>query len=189
MRLDGMEPMDNVDKWPEGWWSFGIDYSTAAVHVAAVAPREHPKTLTRTFKDKGMNPGQRAHRLGQETRQALSRLADTAPCQHIYVEQPFGNVKPQLQWACGAILAACHEFAIHYEEHIPIWMANPASWKKDVLGSGKAKKELSMTWVAERFPDLSGVPFTQDEADAICIATYGLLKHQGEMIDADTNAT
>lgn len=51
---------------------------------------------------------------------------------------------------------------------VPLYRVNTSSWKKEVLGSGKADKKDSINYVVMRYDML----LTHHEADAICMALY-----------------
>ncbi len=49
-----------------------------------------------------------------------------------------------------------------------IYLVNTSSWKKVILGSGKASKEAGCIYIAERFEML----VSDHEADALCMCLY-----------------
>ncbi len=57
---------------------------------------------------------------------------------------------------------------------IPVVSAHTQSWKKTVLGSGKATKADAVKWVKETFD----VEVNHDVADAICMCAYVLNKNR-----------
>jgi Holliday junction resolvasome RuvABC endonuclease subunit len=66
----------------------------------------------------------------------------------------------------GAVLAQMHRFSV-----IPV---NVSTWKKEVLGNGKATKDDIRAWLSGQdsaYADLCGDD--QDQYDAACIGFYG----------------
>lgn len=91
----------------------------------------------------------------------------------VYLEEPLvgrGGVKSTMVQAftSGAVQAA---FAM---EGVPVHLVNVGTWKKEVLGNGRADKPAVMELVRHRWPDAAvATGGDQDLADAAAIAMYG----------------
>ena len=73
-------------------------------------------------------------------------------------------------FASGAIQGALFDVGVE------VSLANVSSWKKRVVGNGRASKEDIANFVGLRWPTFfSQAEGSQDLADAICIARYGEL--------------
>jgi len=57
---------------------------------------------------------------------------------------------------------------------VPFEMVGNTTWKKYVVGNGKATKEEIKTFIDKKYPQLKDE--SQDIADATCIALYGILE-------------
>lgn len=90
-----------------------------------------------------------------------------------YIESPVvgrGGVRTTMVqcWTAGAILAALHR------HEIPVGLANVSSWKKAVVGHGRASKEDVAKVVELRWPAIyEEAAGSQDVLDATCIAHFG----------------
>lgn len=63
-----------------------------------------------------------------------------------------------------------------FDVGVEVSLANVSSWKKQVVGNGRASKEDIANFVGLRWPAFfSQAEGSQDLADAICIARYGQL--------------
>ena len=62
----------------------------------------------------------------------------------------------------GASSARCYE--------VPV-----ATWKKEVVGSGKASKDDVARWLSKKHPDIYSKCLNQNHIDAACIYLYGQL--------------
>ena len=52
----------------------------------------------------------------------------------------------------------------------------PAKWKRDVVGYARADKTQTMEFLQTEWPELTFN--NDDEADALCLALHGYLKHE-----------
>jgi len=90
-----------------------------------------------------------------------------------HIESPIvgrGGVRATMVqcWTAGAILAALHQHKIE------VGLANVSSWKKSVVGHGRATKEEVASFVEFRWPALHAeAAGSQDVFDATCIAHFG----------------
>jgi Holliday junction resolvasome RuvABC endonuclease subunit len=67
--------------------------------------------------------------------------------------------------------------AVFNDLGIPCQLVNNASWKKRVVGSGRATKDDIRTWVHRAFPFILNKALgdlSQNECDAIGVAVYGV---------------
>jgi Holliday junction resolvasome RuvABC endonuclease subunit len=87
----------------------------------------------------------------------------------IYIEQAvyLQNVKATLMIDATINLVRF----ICISRNIPYQIVDNSSWKKDVLGNGKASKEQIMEFAKVKWSDHKFG--NQDEADAACLAFYG----------------
>lgn len=96
---------------------------------------------------------------------------DTDPVKCVYVEDvPFvRNVKvcAQMNHVLAAVILGCHDAGV------PVVLVGNTTWKKAVVGSGKADKAIIKDWAVK----MLGVPLAlpQDIYDAACICHYGEL--------------
>jgi len=102
----------------------------------------------------------------------LAGVAYTPKFDFVYVEKPMytGNPASTISQAAafGMIRAVLHRMGIKNQ---PI---DPGTWKKELIGSGRAQKEDVKQWaiVNLRLPD----NLSQDAYDAYCIAWWGFQK-------------
>lgn len=61
---------------------------------------------------------------------------------------------------------------VTFRRGIPIETVHTSHYRKRVLGDGRAKKEAVVQWVKDKYGFKT---FTTDEAEAIAIATFGVL--------------
>ena len=108
--------------------------------------------------------------------------ANNAPddLQAVFIERPTGGFNnPTLYQANGIIQVAMMRGLIALYPHPPtVFEISPGTWKKEALGSGRAKKDDVKLWaLCERRKAV-----TQDEADALAIscAGYKLLSTERE---------
>lgn len=73
----------------------------------------------------------------------------------------------------GAAVLRCIELGAESLSSVP-----PAAWKKAVCGRGDLGKDQVRAWLSVRHPAWSELARSQDEADAACLALYGLLEVQ-----------
>ncbi len=67
-----------------------------------------------------------------------------------------------------------------YGLEVPVGLVNVSSWKKHVVGNGRASKSEVASFVELRWPSIhEEAAGSQDVADAACIAYYGILSHRG----------
>jgi hypothetical protein len=87
----------------------------------------------------------------------------------VYVEDvPFvRNVKvcAQMNHVLAAVILGCHDAGV------PVVLVGNTTWKKAVVGSGKADKAIIKDWAVK----MLGVPLAlpQDIYDAACVCHYG----------------
>lgn len=75
----------------------------------------------------------------------------------------------QLSQTMGAVLAMLGE----YGEDL-VYQVNVSTWKKEVIGNGRADKDAVRMWIQDRsgaYSELCG--WDQDRFDAACIGYYG----------------
>jgi len=104
--------------------------------------------------------------------------ANNAPddLQAVFIERPTGGFNnPTLYQANGIIQVAMMRGLIALYPHPPtVFEISPGTWKKEALGSGRAKKHDVAMWAAScMFSDGDYETFTQDEADALAISCAG----------------
>lgn len=89
----------------------------------------------------------------------------------VFIERPTGGFsQPALYQANGVIQVAIMELGWNeYAHPISVFELSPGTWKKEALGSGRAKKQDVMEWAHGN--QIDGL--TQDEADALAIACAG----------------
>ncbi len=93
----------------------------------------------------------------------------TYPVKCVYVEDvPFVRnfkVYGQLEHVLAAVILGCHDAGV------PIVLVGNTTWKKQVVGSGKADKAIIKDWAVK----MLGVPLAlvQDVYDAACVCHYG----------------
>lgn len=105
--------------------------------------------------------------------------------QACFIERPFGRFNKQaLDHACGVLqVALVHGLSRHFSHPVSVFEISTGTWKKEALGSGRAKKNDVAMWAAScMFSDGDYETFTQDEADALAIscAGYKLLSTERE---------
>ena len=143
--------------------ALGIDYGSS--RIAIVGPSAH------VFEEVVGRPGDN---IG-----ALDILAETtwnavtqASAKVVAVESPIQgmsrNVRTGIMLAmvAGAITVAARQAGAEVI-HVP-----PASWKKEVVGFGNAKKEQVSEYLAAQHPGLYANCGSQDMVDAACLGLY-----------------
>lgn len=92
--------------------------------------------------------------------------------QAVFIERPTGQfASPALVQANGVIqVAITRAFAGYFPHPVSVFEISPGTWKKEAIGSGRAKKDDVAAWASEFLP---GMDWTQDEADALAIACAG----------------
>lgn len=129
--------------------------------------------------------GQGSQRLWMLDDAITHTIADIAPSdlQAIFIERPTGGFNnPTLYQANGVIqVAAMRGARPSFPFAVSVFEISPGTWKKEAIGSGRAKKDDVRDWadfhLADKFKQ-----FTQDEADALAIACAGyklLSKEEG----------
>lgn len=91
--------------------------------------------------------------------------------QACFIERPFGRFNKQaLDHACGVLqVALVHGLSRHFSHPVSVFEISTGTWKKEALGSGRAKKDDVKLWaLCERRKAV-----TQDEADALAISCAG----------------
>lgn len=70
--------------------------------------------------------------------------------------------------------AALHQvFSVALTQGPNVYSTEVATWKKEVVGAGNAKKEDVARWLETRHPSYSSLCGDQNLIDAACIALYG----------------
>ena len=109
--------------------------------------------------------------------------ANNAPddLQAVFIERPTGGFNnPTLYQANGVLQVAIRRgLAGYYHHPVSVFEISPGTWKKEAIGSGRAKKDDVAAWASEFLP---GMDWTQDQADALAIscAGYKLLSTERE---------
>lgn len=100
-------------------------------------------------------------------------LAKDHPPLCIFVERPTGkHPNPSLSDMAGVVQAALYDGLVDlYSYPVTVYTIPVGTWKKQACGSGRATKEEVMTWARGQGFE----PQSQDEADAVAIATAGAL--------------
>lgn len=96
--------------------------------------------------------------------------------QAVFIERPTGGFNnPTLYQANGIIQVAMMRGLIALYPHPPtVFEISPGTWKKEALGSGRAKKQDVLKWAATKIANpVPGKIYTQDEADALAISCAG----------------
>ena len=96
--------------------------------------------------------------------------------QAVFIERPTGQfASPALVQANGVIqVAMVRGFAGYFAHPVSVFEISPGTWKKEAIGSGRAKKDDVHAWACALLrPTGAGKPPTQDECDALAIACAG----------------
>lgn len=147
----------------------GLDTGSNRIH--GIGPRVGTRKRVEEFavKSKDPNPDVRRHELYEGTRNYLRKASEAAPTKlHIFCEEPLalqnGKTTRLLGLVAGAIWASHLDFDCYW------YWVNVSTWKRDVVGSGNAKKEQVQEWVQQQ-----GYNFTEEDYfDAFCIREYGV---------------
>lgn len=98
----------------------------------------------------------------------IKDLLDTWKPDMVYIEQAVYLQNPKVSFmidgVVNAVRCACIELKIARQ------IVDNKSWKKDILGNGKASKAQIMDFAKAKWGEIIK---TQDEADAACLALYG----------------
>ena len=153
----------------------GID--PASTRIALVAYHDADEPIFAENKKLGKSGAPACSAARQETLAFVEKCRERWPGLAIVaaVESPVvGRGGPRATivqaFASGAIQGALFDVGVE------VSLANVSSWKKRVVGNGRASKEDIANFVGLRWPTFfSQAEGSQDLADAICIARYGEL--------------
>ena len=166
-------------------WAWGVDISTSRIAIAATRPvpagaiyRVHSwsadveASYTAT-KARGLYP-KRMEALANVAHLLTAKigLASDHTAGAIAIETTHGR-SPALRWAVGAAMVGIYRGLKDTwdDNEIPCWTVDNATWKKDVVGHGRADKPEIMK-LAHHV--LTNQPRNQDEADAALISIWCL---------------
>jgi len=95
-------------------------------------------------------------------------------CDYVFIEEPLigRGVRASLQVAqtAGAVMSALGGALDVKTDFVTV-----ASWKKAVVGSGNADKEMVKSWLESSHPAYAALcGANQDRIDAACISLYGV---------------
>jgi Holliday junction resolvasome RuvABC endonuclease subunit len=140
---------------------YGIDYGVRKIHVAELS--DHG-VLTVTGKVSPVRGDWALTQLMDVTRGQVHR---SAVC--VVVESPWVGINPRtavaLGIACGVIYATVSDCTT-----VTPHLVEPASWKKQVVGTSRGGKQATMDWLHRNHPEWDGLWDGDDSADAICMA-------------------
>jgi len=147
---------------------FGIDVSTSKIAVAKIG---HESYSVIEFISKSRSWETRLKHLYP---QFFEYVADNITSDDLVVIEDI----PMVQNRASVIrlthsVAMCRIVCIHH--HIDCFGVNVSTWKKDVIGDGRADKDKIKSMAAKIF-DKSVLKLNQDLVDALCIAKWGDLR-------------
>lgn len=150
---------------------WGVDVGLNSTAICAlggqtpqlVAPRAGEGTLP-----------ERLDRLMAETERVAGQLCADYPPIAVCVERPTGRYpSPHLSYATASVLLGLHRaLKDRFAYPVSVILVAITEWKKKAIGRGNASKDEVMEWAVSTWPQLDDM--TQDDADALGIATYGL---------------
>jgi Holliday junction resolvasome RuvABC endonuclease subunit len=124
-------------------------------------------------------PGQR----DEELRLMSAWLKETIPTKaRLWVEMPYLSNGPGanqtvtigMAETVGIVQAAAPWTEVH--------MVGQSTWKSQVCGNGRMKKDEVSMWLLDNHPYLFALcGGNQDQMDAMCIGLYGMLRSNGEI--------
>jgi hypothetical protein len=148
----------------------GIDYKTTEFSVAEVNEKELLSAITLLYPKTNLT--KLAWMQHSASRFASSRDLSAITWdghgghvpQLVVIEQPGGRTVPKAMLNHEGVLLA--SFGLHFATtEVPI-----PTWRKAVLGSGNADKADAVAYILDRY----GVELIHDEAEAACLAVYGM---------------
>jgi Holliday junction resolvasome RuvABC endonuclease subunit len=156
----------------------GIDPAATKVSYAALFQDEEP--FFREFKKLGRSGPTACSAAWHITAEVVGELGQRWPNVPVtaFIESPIvgrGGVRSTMVqcYTSGAIQASL------FDQKVSVALANVSSWKKVVVGHGRATKDGVSEFVRLRWPALyAEASGSQDVADAVCIAHYGQLTRQ-----------
>ena len=153
-------------------WIWGADIGLDSTAICALRSGADPQLIAPRA-GKGTIP-ERLDRLMADTELLAGQLCSECPPLMVLVERPTGKFpNPHLGYATAAVILALHRaLKDRFPYPVSVVLVTIGDWKKVVLGKGNATKDEVMEWAVQSYPHLDGI--TQDEADALAIASYGL---------------
>lgn len=149
-------------------WVWAVDLAMSRLAFAFADLASQDVEVETLHIDSEFRDGQRLGLIDRQVRIYAQQVAPTYPPVVVFVEQPSGRFpKPQLSYAAGVVQAALHETL-----GCSVLTITSGEWKKQTVGVGNATKAQVGKWVRDRNPDV----FSQDEADAYCIAYAGRMR-------------
>ena len=163
------------DEWVQS--VVGLDTSSKAIHAVVVDMKGNILAMEK-FASKEKDSDHRMHQMYRDLSSTRGRIfeADWAAIEKpIYIQNPLSTV--MLAKVVGATqLAMLFGIGLNFE------LVGNTTWKKEIVGTGKAKKPAILEWAEEH----AGQKFEeQDFADAYCIALWGV-KHFPYDIESET---
>lgn len=150
---------------------FGVDVGMRRLAVACVEAEVYAAV------DLGTKPGQRQ----RELQKLCGWFEEQVPPEaEVWVETAIGGASGNLQTAIKLAMTVGALHGVHRSG--PMFTVAPSSWKAAVVGHGHADKDAVRDWVASRLPkSAKACAGVQDLYDAVCIATFGQLVHEGRL--------
>ena len=150
----------------------GVDPDTRAITTAWFSPSGH--VLVRRDEQKGRIAEDRFYGLVKQFVATAWGLVQNG-VEWVYIERPPYGVNPRatIDQACvlGAIRLILGDAGLHYS------LVDPGTWKRVLIGNGRADKPLIKEWAVRALGLEDGRP--QDAYDAACICQYGRLVSGG----------
>lgn len=151
---------------------FGVDVGMRRLAVACVEAEVYLSV------DLGTKAGDRQRELAGLCAWFSGKVDPEA---EVWVETAIGGASGNMQTAIKLAMTVGALHGIARPGHM--FTVAPSSWKAAVVGHGHADKVDVARWVKTRLPaSAKACAGDQDLLDAVCIATYGQLVHEGRLV-------
>lgn len=150
---------------PASEYVWGIDPSLSRVAIAFASLSNNTIDVRSLCTRSDTSEGERLGLLDRQVRIFTAQCAGNYPPAVVWIEQPSGRFRNlALTYCVGVIQAAVFETL-----RCPVWTIPSSAWKVRTVGVGNATKPQVRAWVHQVGVNVA----TQDEADAVAIASAG----------------
>ena len=152
----------------------GLDSSSKAIHGVILDEKENLISIHK-FTCNVKNPfKERFSELIDNFVGDLGKINVVKNIDHVFIEEPIFAQNRSVVRTLSEVVGAV--WAIMVICDLPTQLVDNGTWKKNVIGNGKAKKDDIMNYAIEKWGDKFP---EQDYADAACIALYAVKEKNG----------
>ena len=148
---------------------YGIDLSTSKIAISKLLPNKGFEVVELISKSKSWET-----RFKELYKQMFSWVHDSVTSDDLICIEDIPLVQNrQTLIKLVHVLAMCRTVFAHYD--IDVFTVNVMTWKKDVVGNGKADKEKVMSMACKIYGE-EVKKYSQDAVDALMVAKWGELR-------------